>query len=111
MKDNKTAKRLISKPQFIGFHIWDDEITVVQSLNSKIVLNKPIACGFMVLENAKHTMQSMWYDILKPKYDDNIKLLLSDTDSFIYAVFTEDGYQDLYDLRDYPCQGIRKRPH
>ena len=84
-----------------GFYIWDEEVTVVQSIKSKIVLNKPIACGFMVLENAKHTMQLMWYDILKPKYGDNIKLLLSDTDSFIYAVFTDDGYQDLYEMRDY----------
>lgn len=101
VKDKKTAKRLTSRPQFKGFHIWDEGVTVVQSLKSKIVLNKPIACGFMVLENAKHIMQSMWYDVLKPKYGNTIKLLLSDTDSFIYAVFTEDGYQDLYDLREF----------
>ena len=55
----------------------------------------------MVLENAKHVMQSMWYDVLKPKYGNRIKLLLSDTDSFIYAAYTTDGYRDLYDLKDY----------
>lgn len=42
-----------------------------------------------------------WYHVLKPKYGDGVKLLLSDTDSFIYAAYTEDGYQDLYDLKDH----------
>ena len=101
VKDKKTAKRLISRPQFKGFNILDDEITIVQSMKQKIVLNKPITCGFMVLENSKNIMGNFWYTILKPKYGNNIKLLLSDTDSFMYAVQTEDGYQDLYNLRNY----------
>ena len=101
VKEEKTAKRLISRPQFKGFHILDEEITIVQSMKTKILLNKPIACGFMVLENAKNIMCDFWYSVLKPRYGNNIKLLLSDTDSFVYAVLTDDGYQDLYELRDY----------
>ena len=101
VKDPKKAKKLISKPQLKGFHILDEDVTVVQSIKSKIELNKPIACGFMVLDNAKHIMGSFWYGILKPKYGDNIKLILSDTDSFVYAVYTDDGYKDLFDLRHY----------
>ena len=46
-------------------------------------------------------MTSFWYNILKPRYGESIKLLLSDTDSFIYSVFTEDGYSDLYKLREH----------
>lgn len=46
-------------------------------------------------------MTSFWYDVLKPRYGENIKLLLSDTDSFIYSVYTEDSYRDLYELREY----------
>jgi hypothetical protein len=101
VKEEKTAKRLISRPQFKGFHILDEEVTIVQSMKTKILLNKPIACGFMVLENSKNIMCDFWYSVLKPRYGVNITLLLSDTDSFIYAVYTADGYQDLYDLREY----------
>jgi len=101
VKDQKSAKRLTSRPQFKGFQILDEDVTVVQSVKSTIVLNKPIACGYMVLENAKNIMHTMWYDVLKPKYGKDIKLLLSDTDSFLYAVFAEDGYRDLYNLRGY----------
>ena len=100
VKDENTAKRLTSKPQFLGFHLLDEQTTVVQSVKRTVTLNKPIACGFIVLENAKHIMGDFWYNVLKPKYDDKIKLLLSDTDSFIYGVFTDDGYEDLYAIRD-----------
>ena len=101
VKDPKKAKKLTSRPQFKGFHILDEHLTVVQSMKSKITLNKPIACGFMVLENAKHLMGSFWYTVLKPKYGGKIKLLLSDTDSFIYAAYTDDGYEDLYSIRQH----------
>ena len=100
VKDEKSAKRLTSKPQFMGFHMLDEQTTVVQSVKRNLVLNKPIACGFIVLENAKHIMGEFWYDVLKPKYGERIKLILSDTDSFIYGVFTENGYEDLYSMRE-----------
>ena len=101
VKEQKTAKRLIAKPQFKGFHILDEDVTIVQSMKTKILLNKPIACGFMVLENSKNIMGDFWYGVMKPRYGTQIKLLLSDTDSFVYAVYTADGYKDLYDLREY----------
>ena len=101
VKDQKRAKKLIAKPQFKGFQILDDDVTIVQSTKARIVFNKPIFVGFMVLENAKNIMNHFWYDVLKEKYGNKIKLLLSDTDSFIYAVNTKDAYHDLYDLKEY----------
>ena len=101
VKDQKQAKKLIAKPQFKGFQILSDEVTIVQSTKARIVLNKPIFVGFMVLENAKYIMNHFWYDVLKEKYEDRIKLLLSYTDSFIYSVYTNDAHSDLYELREY----------
>ena len=101
VKEERKARKLISKPQFKGFHILDEEVTIVQSLKKIVKLNKPVACGFMVLENSKYIMADMWYNVLKPKYGEKIKLILSDTDSFVYGVESEDGYKDLYDMRDY----------
>ena len=100
VKDQGKAKKLISKPQFVGFQILDDEITIVQSKKKSLTLNKPIACGFIVLENSKNIMLDFWYNTLKPKYGEKIKLLVSDTDSFIYGVETEDAYKDLYSIKD-----------
>eukprot|EP00116_Pleurobrachia_bachei_P000927 sb/3461189/ len=98
--DERMALKLTSKPQYKGAHILDQDITLIQCSKARIILNKPIFCGFMVLENAKHIMYQFWYEVLKPKYGDNIKLLFSDTDSFVYAVYTEDGYKDLFEMKD-----------
>ena len=101
IKDERKAEKAIARPQYKGFRVLDDEVTLVQSCKKVVTLNKPIGCGFIVLENAKCIMGSFWYNVLKPCYGDNLKLLLSDTDSFIYAVYTDDGYEDLSHLGDY----------
>ena len=101
VKDTNKANKLTSKPQFLGFHILDEEVTLVQCVKRKLMLNKPIVCGYMVLENAKNIMYDFWYNVLKPMYADKVKLILSDTDSFVYGVYTEDSYLDLYNNRHY----------
>ena len=40
-------------------------------------------------------MYEYWYDNMKTKYGDNIKLCYMDTDSFIMHVKTEDFYEDI----------------
>eukprot|EP00960_Hanusia_phi_P003451 101998-Hanusia_phi.AAC.1 len=38
---------------------------------------------------------------MKPKYNENCKLLATDTDSFFFAVHTEDLYKDIWEIREY----------
>ena len=40
-------------------------------------------------------MYEFWYDYIKPKYGDNVKLCYMDTDSFIMHIKTEDFYKDI----------------
>ena len=40
-------------------------------------------------------MYEFWYDYMKPKYCDNVKLCYMDTDSFIMHIKTEDFYKDI----------------
>ena len=40
-------------------------------------------------------MYEFWYDYMKPKYGDNVKLCYMDTDSFIMNIKTEDFYKDI----------------
>ena len=39
-----------------------------------------------ILEISKTLMYEFWYDYVKPKYDDNVKLCYMDTDSFIIHI-------------------------
>ena len=100
VKSEERAKRLTSKPQMMNFHIIDPNATLVQSVKRVLTLEKPIACGFQVLETAKFHMMDWWYNILKAKYGSDIKLILSDTDSLLYIVKTEDSYKDLVEMKD-----------
>ena len=42
-------------------------------------------------------MYKFWYEYLKPKYSENIRICYMDTDSFIFYVKTEDFYEDITD--------------
>ena len=48
-----------------------------------------------MLEISKTLMYEFWYDYMKPKYGDNVKLCYMDTDSFIMHIKTEDFYKDI----------------
>ena len=99
VKSVEKAQRMTSKPQVSEFHILDDEVTLIQSVPRVANMNKPIACGFQVLEAAKNHMLYWWYDVLKAKYGSNVTLILSDTDSLMFHVYTEDVYRDLESIK------------
>ena len=40
-------------------------------------------------------MYEFWYDYMKPKYDNNVKLCYMDTDSFIMNIKKNDFYKDI----------------
>ena len=58
-------------------------------------MNKPIYLRLSILEISKLLMYEFWYDYMKPKYGDNIKLCYMDTDSFIINIKTEYFYKDI----------------
>ena len=47
-----------------------------------------------ILDLSKLHMYDFYYEVLKPKYGDNIKVAYTDTDSFIIHTKTEDIYND-----------------
>ena len=76
-----------------------------------IKANKSIYLALTILSLSKIIMYEYWYDDMKPKYGDNIKLCYMDTDSFIMHVKTEDFFEDIandveknYDTSNYTCE-------
>ena len=64
---------------------------------TKVKINKPIYLGLSILEISKISMYEFWYDYMKPKYNDNVRLCYMDTDSFIMNIKTNYFYKDLSD--------------
>ena len=62
---------------------------------TKVKMKKPIYLGLSISEISKILMYEFWYDYMKPKYNDNVKLCYMDTDRFIMNIKTNDFYEDI----------------
>ena len=62
----------------------------------------------IILELSQYLMYNFYYNVLKKRYDDKIKLLFTDTDSLCVEIETDDVYKDMeeqkeyYDFSEYP---------
>ena len=62
---------------------------------TKVKMNKSIYLGLSILEISKILMYEFWYDNMKLKYDNNVKLCYMDTDSFTMDIKANDFYKDI----------------
>ena len=72
-----------------------EDLSIIEMRKTKVKMNKPIYLGLSILEISKILMYEFWYDYMKPKYGDSVKLCYMDTDSFIMNIKTEDFYKDI----------------
>ena len=49
-------------------------------------MNKPVYLGLSILELSKVLMYEIWYDYVKPKYGEKIKLCYMDTDMVVWFI-------------------------
>ena len=62
---------------------------------TEILVDKLVYLGLSILELSKMLMYEFWYDYLKPKYGEKVKLCHMDTDSFIVYIKTDDIYKNI----------------
>ena len=67
----------------------------IEMRKTEVLMDKPIANGQAILDISKTLVYELWYNYLKPKYSDNIKLCYMDTNSFIMHVETEDFFKEI----------------
>ena len=62
---------------------------------TRVKMNKPIYLGLSILDISRTLMYEFWYDYMKLKYNDNVKLCYMDTDSFVMNIKINDFYKDI----------------
>lgn len=95
--DQYEAEKLISQSNFRKCTILNENFVAIEMKDTTILHDKSIYIGLAVLDLTKYFIYDFHYNIMKNKYHDHIKLLYTDTYSFIYQIVTNDFYQDLKD--------------
>ena len=72
-----------------------EDLSIIEMNKTKVKMNKPIYLGLSILDISKILTHEFWYDYMKPKYNDNVKLCYMDTDSFVMNIKTKDLSSDV----------------
>ena len=101
---DKKRSKLVSEPNYHMMNYISEDLSIIEMKRTKVKMNKPIYLGLSILESSKLLMYEFWYNYMKPKYGDNVKLCYMDNDSFIMNIKTEDFYKDIAnDVANYEC--------
>ena len=92
---DKERSKLVSEPNYHTVNLISVDLSIIEMKETKVKMNKPIYLGLSILEISKILMYEFWYDYMKPKYDNNVKLCYMDTDSLIMDIKTNGFYQDI----------------
>ena len=92
---DKKRSKLVSEPNYHTINLISEDLSIVEMKKTKVKMNKPIYLGLSILEISKILMYEFWYDYMKPKYNDNVRLCYMDTDSFIMNIKTNNLYEDI----------------
>ena len=88
----------VNKPTYRHRHIINENMVGVEKDFATVKLDKPIYMVMSILDYSKIRMYSFYYAVLKPKYNDDIKLVYTDTDSYVIRVETDDLYKDFKEI-------------
>ena len=91
----KKRSKLVSEPNYHTIGLISEDLSIIEMKKAKVKMNKPIYLGLSILEISKTLMYEFWYDYMKPKYNDNVKLCYMDTNSFIMNIKTNNFYEDI----------------
>ena len=92
---DKKRNKLVSEPNYHTISYISEDLSIIEMNKTKVKMNKLIYLGLSILDISKILMYEFWYDYMKPKYNDNVKLCYMDTDSFIMNIKTNDFYKDI----------------
>ena len=92
---DKRRNQLVSELNYHTTKWFSEKLLAIEMKKAKVNMNKPIHLGLSILEISKTLMYEFWYDYMKPKYVDNVKLCYMDTDSFIMHILNKISIQIL----------------
>ena len=95
VQNSAEALTHLNSPYTKGYSVINESLIIFEQQKKKVVLDRPVQIGVTILEYAKLVMFSYYHNVLKKSFGDRVKLLYTDTDSFVIELRTRDLYADL----------------
>ena len=92
---DKKRSKLVSGPNYHTINLISEDLSIIETKKNKVKINKPIYLGLSILEISKILMYEFWYDYMKPKYGNDVKLCYMDMDSFVINIKANYFYKDI----------------
>ena len=109
VNNKKQAEKLSAKHNFNHCNIFSEDLVAIHMKKTELKFDKPVYLGMCILDLSKTLMYDFHYNYIERKYGDKGRLLLTDTDSTMYEIETEDFYKDIskdvkyrFDTSNYP---------
>ena len=93
------AIKMLNSPLTSSYSVVNQNLMIFECIKRKITINRPISIGVSILELSKMIMYSYYFDVLKKAFGSRIKLLYTDTDSFVLELKSDDLLRDLNAIR------------
>ena len=71
---DKRRNQLVSEPNYHTTKWFSENLLAIEIKKTKAKMNKPVYLGLPILQISKTMMYEFWYDYMKPKYGDKVKL-------------------------------------
>ena len=91
----KDLNKYAREPNMKNIKYFSGSLLATEMRKTEITMNKPVYFGQAILDISKTLMYEFYYEYMKPKYGNKVKLCYTDTDSFIIQIFTDDFYADI----------------
>ena len=91
----KDLNKYVREPNMKNIKYFSDSLLAIEMRKTEITMNKPVYIGQAILDISKTLMYEFYYEYIKPKYENKVKLCYTDTDSFIMQIFTDDFFADI----------------
>ena len=90
-----SLRKLIAKPNYDSFIIFDENLVAVRMKHTKLTFNKPIYLDMSIIKLSKTLTYDFHYNYVRNKCNDTARLLFTDTDSLCYETETGDFFKDI----------------
>ena len=75
VRTERRRNYLVSQPHYHTTKFFTEKLLLIKMKKTDILMNKPVHLGLSILDLSKKLMHGFWYDYVKPKFSEKIKLL------------------------------------